>query len=43
MEMFGIPKEVFANWNFEPSVAISINVEEIFDQTPKVNTGNKIS
>ena len=43
MEMFGISKEIFANWNFEPSVAISINVEEIFDQTPKVNAGNKIN
>lgn len=43
MAMFGISKEVFASWHFEPSVAISINVEEIFDQTPKVNAGNKIN
>jgi len=42
MKMFGISKEIWANWNFEPSVAISINVDEIFDQTPKVGAGNKI-
>ncbi len=43
MKMFGISKEIWANWNFEPSLAISINVEELFDQTPKINTGNKIN
>ena len=42
MEMTGISRDVFASWKFEPSVAISINIEEIFDQTPKINTGNKI-
>ncbi len=43
MEMFGISKEIWGNWSFEPSVAISINIEELFDQTPKLNTGNKIN
>jgi len=43
MERWGIPKEVFANWNFEQSVAVVMNVDEIFDQTPKVDTGKKIS
>ena len=43
IEMFGISKEIWANWSFEPSTAISINVDEIFDQTPKVGAGNKIN
>jgi hypothetical protein len=43
VEMYGISKEIWANWSFEQSVAISINVEELFDQTPKLNTGNKIN
>ena len=43
MNMFGVPTEVWESWKFEPSVAIVMNVEEIFDQTPKVNTGNKIN
>ena len=43
IEMFGISNKVWANWSFEPSVAIAINVKELFDQTPKINTGNKIN
>ena len=43
MNMFGVPTEVWESWKFEPSVAIVMNVEEIFDQTPRVNTGNKIN
>ncbi len=43
MAMFGISKEVFAKWNYAPSVAVVMNVNEIFDQTPKVGTGNKIN
>ena len=43
MARWGISKEVFANWNFEQSVAVVMNVEEIYDQTPKINTGKKIS
>ncbi len=43
LRMMGIPKEVFANWKFEPAVGISINVKELFDQTPKVNAGNKLN
>ena len=42
MKMIGVPDGAVANWKYEPSVAIIMNVEEIFDQTPKVNTGNKI-
>ena len=43
MVMIGISNKIFANWQFEPSLAITINVEEIFDQTPKINAGNKIN
>ena len=43
MARWGIPKEVFANWHLQQSVAIVMNVEEIYDQTPKINTGKKIS
>ena len=42
MLTFGIPAGVFANWKYEPSMAIVMQVDEIFDQTPKVNAGNKI-
>lgn len=42
MEMFGIQREAFASWKYEPSVAIVLNVEEVFDQTPKINTDGKI-
>lgn len=43
MAMFGISNDVFATWKYEPSVAINIEVQEIFDQTPKINAGNKIN
>jgi len=43
MNAFGVSSEVWESWKFEPSVAIVMNVEEIFDQTPRVNTGNKIN
>ncbi|MCK5700020.1 MAG: pyridoxamine 5'-phosphate oxidase family protein [Cyclobacteriaceae bacterium] len=43
MKMLGISNEVFANWKYEPSVAIAMNVDALFDQTPKINTGNKIN
>jgi len=43
MKMFGLSNEVFANWKYSPSVAIVMNVHEMFDQTPKINTGNKIN
>ena len=43
MASTGVPDGAFANWKYEPTVAIVINVDEIFDQTPKVNAGNKIS
>lgn len=42
MATFGVPSGAFANWKYDPSLAIVMNVDEIFDQTPKVNTGNKI-
>jgi hypothetical protein len=42
MQMIGVPDGAVANWKYDPSVAIVMNVVEIFDQTPKVNTGNKI-
>ena len=42
MNMIGIPKEVFANWKFEPTLAIAMEIDEIFDQTPRINAGNKI-
>ncbi len=43
LKMMGIPNEVFASWKYEPAVGISINVKELFDQTPKINAGNKIN
>jgi len=43
MSMFGIPKEVFTNWNFDPAIAIEMKVDTLFDQTPRANTGNKIN
>ena len=43
MQRWGISKEVFANWNFEQSVAVVMNVHDIFDQTPRLNTGEKIN
>lgn len=43
MKMFNISKETFCNWKYEPSMAIVMDVDEIFDQTPKINTGNKIN
>lgn len=43
MKMLGISNEVFAHWKYSPSVAIVMNVDEMFDQTPKINTGNKIN
>lgn len=39
----GVTEESFALWKYEPSVAINMRVEEIFDQTPRVNAGSKIS
>lgn len=43
MKMFGVSNQVFANWKYKPSVAVVMNVDELFDQTPKINTGNKIN
>lgn len=43
MQMLGISNEAFANWKYEPAMAVVMNVVEIFDQTPKVGTGNKIN
>ena len=40
---WGISKEVFANWSYQESVAVVMDVEEIYNQTPKLNTGNKIN
>ena len=42
MEKFGVPREVFASWKYEPTVAIAMNVDEIYDQTPKIDAGKKI-
>ena len=42
LKFMGIPKEVFANWKYEPTLAIVVEINEIFDQTPRINTGNKI-
>ncbi|WP_224995796.1 hypothetical protein [Cesiribacter sp. SM1] len=33
----------FADYYQEPSLAIRMKSEEVYDQTPKVGTGNKIS
>lgn len=42
LKFMGISKEVFANWKYEPTLAIEVEINEIFDQTPRINTGNKI-
>jgi hypothetical protein len=41
--MMGITEDVFSKWKFTPPTAIVIDVTEIFDQTPKVDAGKKIS
>ena len=43
MNGWGVPEEVFANWSFEPSISVAMEVNEIFDQTPRPNTGKKIN
>lgn len=43
LQRWGISNETFANWSFQQSVAVVLNVDEIFDQTPKINTGQKIN
>lgn len=43
MNGWGIPKDVFANWSFEQSISVMMDVNEIFDQTPWPNAGKKIN
>ena len=43
LAQMGIPQAVYANWKYTPSLAFEIEVSEIFDQTPKVNSGQKIN
>ena len=42
IQRWGIPGEVFTKWSYKQSVAVVMNVEEIYDQTPKTNTGQRI-
>ncbi len=39
---FGIPEELFSNFIVDPSVAVTIKVEEIYDQTPGPGAGKLI-
>lgn len=42
----GIPEEIFTKWNiwmYKPCVAITFDVEEVFGQTPRPETGELIS
>ncbi len=39
----GVKDGIVYKWPTRPSIAIEMKVEEIFDQTPKVGAGNKIS
>jgi len=39
----GVPAGAIFSWPNSPSVVIEIEVQEIFDQTPKIGAGNSIS
>jgi hypothetical protein len=41
--MFGLPASIGDNLNSLPALSIKMQCKEIFDQTPRLNTGNKIS
>lgn len=41
MEMFGVA-QLIDNWRYEPSVAIKMRIDEIFEQTPRPDTGKII-
>ncbi len=39
---FGIPEEAFSNFIVDPSIAVTIKIEEIYDQTPGPEAGKLI-
>ena len=43
MEMVGFPKEYWTGYIYKPSVAVTFQVEDIFDQTPSPEAGKKIT
>jgi general stress protein 26 len=43
MASWGVPNQVFANWSFEQSVTVVMDVNEMFDQTPRPKAGEKIN
>ena len=43
MAGWGVPNQVFANWSFEQSVTVVMDVHEMYDQTPRPNAGKKIN
>lgn len=43
LTFFGLSEETFANWNYAPALAVVMDINEIYEQTPKKNTGNKIN
>ena len=46
LSRFGMPDEqlsIVDKYNIEPSIGITFEVQEIFEQTPKPGTGNKIN
>ena len=43
MASWGVSKQVFANWSFEQSVTVVMDVNEMYDQTPRPKAGAKIN
>ena len=43
VQSVGVPAGAIYSWPNSPSVVIEIEVQEIFDQTPKIGAGNSIS
>ncbi len=38
----GVQNGIVYNWSHDPTVTIEFEVEQIFEQTPKIGTGNQI-
>ncbi len=43
VEMVGFPEEFWTSYVYKPSVAVTFQVEDIFDQTPSPEAGKKIT
>lgn len=42
-KMFGLPENITDNAKIFPALSIKMECKEIYNQTPRINTGNKIS